>query len=388
MKHLLITLLLASGFASCAKETPQQQPTDGEAVQLKIVPTVMEAGAGNIGAATHAKVEDNLFPLGAMMGLGISAPAATPALAAFYQNFYALNGGDAWRYYLNGVNAGTVLSGFSSWNDIELYGYYPYDATATDLTQIPFRIATLNGAVAEGTDATAMTDYMVAGTKTKNMATPSPAGELTLEFGHTMTAIDLYINRVSVTNNSNNMPALKLGSVTFDIAGGREFIVAGTYNAIDPDMTTMQSNITPGETATQMTITYPQATNINYVAVSAVNPLPARLLVIMPELRHIPATAGFEDATVTLTFSFVDQDGTEYLLEDVPGGKPTITFKLSDITNSGTTDMGLLAGYSYGVTATIGTYTHFSAPAGGTPTPPHVNYDPLVDADEDHFIDI
>jgi hypothetical protein len=201
-----------------------------------------------------------------------------------------------------------------------------------------------------------------------------------------MTAIDLYINRVVVLNNTSNMPVLRLGSVTFDITGGREFTISGTYNAIEPDMAVMQNNLTPDQTATQMTITYPNATDINYVNTPS-TPLPARLLVIMPELRHIPATTGFEDATVTMTFSFVDQDGNEYLLEDVPNGKPSITFNLSEITNNGN-DMGLLAGYSYGITATIGTYTHFAAPTTGTPTPPHVNYTPLVDADEDEFIDI
>jgi hypothetical protein len=376
MKILACTLLAAVALASCAKESPETAA--GDMVELRIVPTVVEATTGDIGVVTRAKliIEGGQFPVGSMIGLAISAPTASPAIASFYDNFYALYGGDAWRYYLNNINSGSTLSGFSSWNNIELYGFYPYDPSVTDLSSVPFSIATLNNGVGEGTETTALTDYMVAGTKTKDMNTSS--GELTLEFNHMMTAIELFIGRLTVTS-----PVLKLGSVTFEIVeGDREFIISGTYNAVNPDVTNMQNNInTAGSiTATKMTITYPSSANIS---TSSATP---KLLVIMPELRQND-TVGNEDATVRMTFSFVDQDGSPYLFEDITSGEPSVEFKLSDITNSGTTDLGLLAGYSYGIKATVGTYTHFAAPTSGTPTPPHVNDTALVDADNE-YIDI
>lgn len=361
-------------LTSCIKETELTRPGNDE-VPLHIVPTIIEATAGGIDATTRAKIT-GAFPIGSVMGLRISAPAASPPIASFYDSFYGLFGGDAWRYYLNDVSAGTVLSGLSSWGNIELSAYYPYDDAATDLTAIPFSIATLNGAEAVGSEMT-LTDYMVAGTQTKNMTTGTPSGELALEFHHLMTAIDLLIHK---TGNAN-APILRLASVTFKIEGGREFVIAGTYNAINPDMTNMQNNINAAgrTTATQMTFTYPSSPNISTTR-------GARLLLMMPELRQ-NTDAGNEDATITMTFSLTDQDGSPYLIEGFADGNPVVTFNLSSITNSGTTDKGLLAGYSYAVQAIVDTYIRFAAPATGTPTPPHVNY-VIEDADDDNHIEI
>jgi hypothetical protein len=385
---MVLAALTTLALVSCSKESPQQTAAGSE-VELRIVPTVVEAASGDIGVVTRAKVdeEDGKFPVGTMIGLGISAPAASPAIASFYDNFYASYDGGVWRYYLNNINAGTTLSGFSNWNTIALYGYYPYDPAATDLGAVPFSIATLNGGVGEGSETTALTDYMVAGTRTKDMNTAS--GEVTLQFGHMMTAIELYINRISsITTSNPALPILKLGSVTFEIVTGtRKFVISGTYTAINPDMTDMQNNINPAgrTTATKMTITYPSSPTITYSSNSAL--ITPRLLVIMPELRQ-NSMAGNEDATVRLTFSFTDQDGSPYLLENIAGGKPSVEFNLSAISNSGTTDKGLLAGYSYGIKATVGTYTHFAAPTTGSPTPPHINDTPITDAAQDEFIDI
>ncbi|MCL2561429.1 MAG: fimbrillin family protein [Rikenellaceae bacterium] len=378
---ITIFCLLTLAIAACSREVPYDM-RDGT-ISFGIVPTIIESGSGEIApAASRAKV-DGVFPQGAMIGLGISAPSASPALASFYNSFYGWFNGATWFYYLNNVSTGDRLSGFSSWGAIEVYGYYPYNVAVTDFSAIPFRVADLTGTPgeAEGTDATAMTDYMVAGTQTKDMQIPSPAGDLPLQFGHMMTAIEFVVNRSTVSSG----PVLRLGSVTFEISGGspaREFVVSGTYTAINPDMTNLTNNVTPGDAATSMTISYPSGANITSTGASR------RLLVIMPELRQTMGAGGADDATVTMTFRFIDQDGTPYLFEDIAGGNPSISFALSDITNSGTSDCGLLAGYSYAVTATIGTYTKFAAPTTGTPTPPHVNYDPLVDDPNSEYIDI
>jgi hypothetical protein len=105
---------------------------------------------------------------------------------------------------------------------------------------------------------------------------------------------------------------------------------------------------------------------------------------IMPELRQDSLLG---DATVTLTFQFLDEDGSHYVFENISGGDPSVSFKLSDIKNT-SNDNGLLAGYRYQIMGTVGTYTKFIAPTTGTPMPPHINDNPLVDDPDQHIVDI
>ncbi len=377
------TLIAALALAACGNDRTEQPAQAGE-IPLRIAPTVIQSPEGMIEAMTRGKVEGE-FQIGATIGLGISAPAAVPALPSFYDDFYARFNGDAWRYYLNDINNGDRLSGFANWHDIEVYGYYPYDPATTDLAAVPFRIADMDGAEAKGTDATALTDYMVAGTQCKDMFTPNPVGDLPLQFGHMMTAIELVVNRALPEQSGMvHLPVMKLGRATFEITEGpRKFVVSGTYNAINPDTTNIAGNITPGQAVTKMTIDYLSSTNITFIRNPSVTPVPHRLLVIMPELRQ-NASAGFEDATVKITFDFIDQDGQIVEFDD---GKPTVSFRLSDVANAGK-DNGLLAGYSYAVTASIGYYTHFVAPTGGSPTPPHVNRPDLEDDGTPNIIEL
>lgn len=364
--------LLMLVFTACSKELGEK---GDDVVTFGIVPTIIEAGSGDIGSVdTRAKL--NSFDSGLMIGLGINAPGASPALSSFYNHFYGLANGTIWFYYLNNVNSGDKLSGFSHWGNINLYGYYPYNASVTDLAQIPFHIATVDGVTgkATGTDADAFTDHMVAGTATKNMGTGGST-DISLRFGHLMTALELIVTRTHA-----NVPALKLGSVIFEIGGNREFIVSGKYTAVNPTMSVPGTgdNIKEiGNVAKEMTIFYPTATYMTSTSKYAT--VNTQLLVLMPELKH-NSTTGFENATVKLTFHFLDQDDKPYIFEGISGGNPSISFDLKDVSNSNTTDLGLLAGYTYAVTATMGTYTHFAAPTTGTALPPQVIYGDLVEA--------
>lgn len=371
--NIVLSGLLMFVFTACNKELADN--SDG-VVTFSIVPSIMATGSADIAQEeTRAKIEGESFPAGSMIGLGISASSS---LSSYYTNFYGLTNGATWYYYLNNINSGDRLSGFSYWEEINLYGYYPYNASATNLASIPFRIATPKAGVlgeAEGADSDVFTDYMVAGTATKRMDTNTPP-LVSLTFGHLMTAIELRIKR-----SHNNQPILKLGSVTYEIENPRSFIISGTYKAVNPDMSVLSNNISPVETVNKMTIAYPSHADITNNSTST------RLLMLMPELRQ-NSTAGFENATVKLTFHFTDQDGEHYIFENAQGGDPAISFTLASVTNSGTTDSGLLAGYSYAVTATLGTYTHFAAPTTGTPIPPQVINNALVDSPDDSQIDI
>ncbi len=365
---------------SCGYERPEH-PAGSGAVPLRITPMISDSGESEVGVITRAKI-DGEFTIGSTIGLGVSAPDAVPAISSFYKSFYGLFGGDAWRYYLNNINGGDRLSGFRSWGNIEVYGYHPYNPATTNLGAVPFEIAVSNGMEALGTDATALTDHMVAGTQLKDMFTPDPEGDLPLHFKHMMTALAIAINR---TGGTQQFPELKIGRVTFEITdGNREFVVSGTYNAIHPDMLAPADNITPGETVKKMTIEYLSSTLIEMIREEQGLIVPHRLLVIMPELRH-KAGAEFEDATVKITFEFIDQDGNMIELDN---GNPSVSFRLSDVTNVGTDDKGLLAGYSYAIKAYVGTYTHFTAPVTGSPTPPHVNRPELEDDTNPGFIEM
>lgn len=377
MKRILkmtFTGLLGFAAVSCGKEMAGGEVNG--TVYFSIVPTVTEAGAAEIEQVSRAKVTGSAFPAGTTIGLRISAPSASPAISPFYDNFFATYNGETWLYYLDNVNAGDRLSGFSNWGRISVDGYYPYNNAVTDLAEIPFRIASMNGAIAEATDAMVATDFMAAETQTKDMLIPDPAGALPLRFGHVMTAIEFEVNR-----SISSVPLLKLDNVTYEISGGspaRKFTVSGTYNAISPDLDNMTNNIAAGDTANTMVISYPSSFDITSLQVKSI------LLVMMPELRW---TSPADDATITMTFRFRDQDGEPFLFQEVGGGNPSITFNLYDITN-GNNDRGLLAGWSYTVKATLGHYTRFVAPTEGTPMPPHVNYTELVDDPNNEFVDI
>lgn len=316
--------LLAFAMASCSEEIHDSPALNGSA-ELRILPQV----TGTVQA--KAAVAGASFASGAQVGLRLASSVQT--LNGMYNNFYASYNGTDWRYFLNGTNTGTRLSGFSNWGTVTVMGYYPYNGDVTDFSAIPFRIAGDDGV---STRDEATTDYMVAGTKTKQMATG--AGTVTLEFEHLMTYVYLYLTR------TYQGPALTLHKVTLEI-DNRDFVVAGTYKANNPDMSNISGLITPLKTTTKLEITINQTISTGAGAIATVP------LVIMPEL----AAAG-GDATVTVTLYFNDADGLPFYFDDHNRDNPVMTFSLSSV-DSGS---GFLRGKQYRLSATLGTFVHFN----------------------------
>ena len=388
LRKISIIGLLALAAAACTKEQTiggGGQTESGQKVDFAILPTLGGGVSGSIDAPDDTRAQVNptvlgVFPTGLQVGLSIFASAPANPLPSLYNNFYtSTNTVGTYNYFLGGINSGPLLSGFTNWNVISVYGYFPYNGAVTNIAAIPFSVATPSATPGEATttDVLSQTDYMVAGTATKNMAAGTGI-PVTLQFKHLMTAIELYVSR---SNSSMNIP-MQLAQVTYEITnttGSRSFGVSGTYTAKNPNMTNMTGNIAAGATATKMTVSYAPPTT------AAITNTGYRLLIIMPELRQ-NATAGNEDATLKLTFLFNDNNGNHYVFEDYPGD-PSVSFTLSSVTNAVDAtlnpagDNGLLAGYTYRVVASIGTYTHFAAPKDGVPTPIVVDPDQSLPLD-------
>lgn len=319
--------LLALATASCSEEIHDSPALNGTA-ELRILPQV----TGTV--QTKAAVAGTSFASGAQVGLRLASSDQT--LNDMYGNFYASYNGTDWRYFLNGTNTGTKLSGFSNWGTVTVMGYYPYNGNVTDFSAIPFRIAGDDG-VTTKEDAT--TDYMVAATKTKQMA--DGQGTVTLEFEHLMTYVYLYLYR------QYQGPVLTLSKVTLEIDNSRSFVVAGTYNADNPDMSDVSNIpglITPLKTTQKLEIATNQAISASAGTYATVP------LVIMPQLAVING-----DATVTVTLYFNDADGLPFYFDDHNGNNPVMTFSLSSV-DSGS---GFLRGKQYRLQATLGTFVHF-----------------------------
>jgi hypothetical protein len=323
IRNTFIISLLALAAASCSQEA-HDNPTPESDVEFRVIPRV----TGTV--ETKAAVTGSTF--GANMQVGLRIESLAQPLNSMYNNFYASHSGTDWRYFLNGVNTGAKLSGFSSWNTVTVMGYYPYDAAVTDFNAIPFSIAADDGTT---TNTQATIDYMVAETKTKVMASANP--EVTLQFEHLMTYIYLYLHR------QYQGPALTLSKVRLEINNDRKFVVSGTYDADNPNMINVASLISSVKTSNRLDIT----TNHTITTGTGYTTIP---LVIMPQLL-----AADGDATVTVTLYFLDADSLAFYFDDHNGANPTISFSLSGV-DSGT---GFQRGKQYRLDAILGTYVHF-----------------------------
>lgn len=359
-------VLFALMLTACGESTNVEVDNGVEqSVSFSILPSIGETLQAEI--TTRAKV-DGTFASGAQIGLGIrSVISGSTPVSTVYSHFFSRFNGTDWLYYLGGVSNGTRLSGFAGWGTIEVCGYYPYNSAVTNPAQVPFRIASIEAGVAKAIDVEAQVDYMVAEPQSKDM-TLGTNQPVALAFDHLMTSIELRIRR-----QYNSLPSLKLEKVVFEINASRTFTVEGMYNAQTPDMSNMSNNITPLVTSNRMEITYPNSTNITSDEYSN------RLLVILPEIR---LTTEADDATLTLTFSFTERDGTPYVFED-NAPNPSLSFALSSVDNGTGNDKGLLSGRTYRIQAILGTYTKFTAPTG-----PTVVDAPLDENTTPEFIDI
>jgi hypothetical protein len=350
IRNTLMIPLLALAAASCS-EGMHDNPAE---VEIRIIPQAQVTGTVETKAAIG--IDGSTFGTGAQVGLKVTSSAKT--LDNMYSNFYASPNSGVWNYFLNGINVGAKLSGFSDWGTVTVMGYHPYNynnGNPVDFDAIPFRIAGNSG---NTTQAEATIDYMVAEKKSKLMNNGVNAVEL--KFEHLMTYLYLYLSR------SDQGPALTLSRVTLEINNGRSFVVDGTYkaNAGASDMSNIPALITPGSTSATLDIETDQAITTSSTGITTVP------LVIMPQLA---TTDG--DATITATFYFLDGDKNPYKF-DSPLTDPSVSFKLSDVSSGA----GLLRGNQYRITATLRTYIHFDgAPSvfnwgmQESPNPNHVD---------------
>ena len=356
MKKIIITGLLAVALVACTKESTTGPGAGGNEISLEITPTVAQTSQEEA-IETRARVSGTSFSLGDRVGLFI---AGSNVPASIYDNILALRGGAGWGYYLNGLYNGTVLSGFSDWNTITLHGYYPYDANVTNLNSIPFRIAdetSPGSGEAVATEEEVSVDYMVAGTKTKDMSTSAPTDYLTLEFHHLMTAIDINLTKpYQGPNLLLDRAVLEIGAVGGGGGGTRSLSINGTYSANNSGIPNLSAELTATTSVKKLTMNYTSTNKIVSHNSNRRSPL-----LIMPELRH-NVTPGLEDAEVTITLYFTETNGDPYVFEDIDSdgsGNPQIKFNLSDIANAADDD-GLLAGKVYLINASVGTYVKFT----------------------------
>lgn len=326
MRKIIYICLLAIFFGGC---TNSEEPIGSEGMEVRILPRVENTSTVD----TRAIITGTEFPGGSSVGLAIYNTSTTNPHRAGYDRIKAIYNGVTWAYYVDGSNTSAKLQGYDKIK-LDVVGYYPYNDLVTDVAKVPFRVG--------NTEAT-NEDYMWAYQANQTIAQQP----ITLEFKHLMTCLEFRIRKLYAG------PKLTIKSIVYSIAG-RDFVVAGTYDAktgeITATMTENKFGVVFDKTIKQ-SIDYPNLTT--EVASCAV---------MMPEL--IMTSAG-SDATVSATIDF----DNESLINN--GG--TYTFKLSEVVDSSGTK-GLLAGKKYVVGVDVSNFVKYA----GFP----VCVDWLEDADE------
>lgn len=324
MRKIIYICLLAFFFGGC---THNEELISSESVEVRILPRVENTSTVD----TRAIITGTEFPGGSSVGLAIYNTSTTNPHRAGYDRIKAIYNGVTWAYYADGSNTSAKLQGYDKFN-LDVVGYYPSNDLVTDVTKVPFRVG--------NTEAT-NEDYMWAYQADQAM------GTIPLTFNHLMTCLEFRIRKLYAG------PKLTIKSIVYSIVG-RDFVVAGTYDAktgeITATMTENKFGVVFDKTIKQ-SIDYPNLTT--EVASCAV---------MMPEL--IMTSAG-SDATVSATIDF----DNETLINN--GG--TYTFKLSEVGDTPGVK-GLLAGKKYVVGVDVSNFVKYA----GFP----VCVDWLEDADE------
>lgn len=343
-------------MAACSKGPGAESAAE---TALRMSPVVSYAP----GNATRAVITTTSFPVNSEVGyivIGSSDASAEyagkPHLPG-YDKISAVYTADAvWSYYVNAAYAGRVVAGYKTYGKIDVFGYYPYNASVScgDHTAIPYEIGVVENGTATATEAQVTRDYM--------WATPV--------IGHTMTneAVQMNFNHVMTCLRFNVQknyvgPALVIKTLTFSMSNGRKFSLGGTYDATAAVPTTSSD---PTKEVDKIVVNYNKT-------LPASNTSRYSCALIVPELR---TTDNTDDAEMTVEFVFSDQEDDA---QD-PGGLDfhngsTYKFKLSDVDN-GAAGNGLLAGRIYNVNVNLSNFVKYS----GTPK---VVF-PGWDADENH----
>lgn len=341
IRKLYIPALALLIAASCSKGPGAE---NGAETGLRLTPMVSQAPGG----PTRAVVTTTTFATGTTVGYMVIGSSDEEAQ---YAGLPHLPGYDkitsthtsttgTWSYNIDGAYAGYSVAGQKTYGDIDIFGFYPYNASVTYLnrTAIPYEIGVVSGATATATEAQASRDYMwatpVIDHTMSNTAVP-------MQFNHAMTCIRFNVRKMYVG------PQIYVRTLKFSMDNGRTFSLGGTYDAT-VSVPTLTSD--PTKEVSEITVTYDKSLPAN-------NTGRYPFALIVPELK---TTGPLDDAEMTVEFLFSDQEN--------PGGLDfhegtTYKFRLSDVQDAVNGD-GLLAGRLYNVDVDLSNFVKYS----GTPT--------------------
>lgn len=154
------------------------------------------------------------------MGLWVCNGAETPShLSPILNEFkncrieYSLyeDNSEQWNFYGNGRSWSNSIA-VDNGTAVDIYSYYPWDESITDITSIPF--------------ASGCTDYLWCAPVilSEEQTTGDDVLDVTLNYRHVMTCIE-----VSVKANANN--AIKMDELTLADITGSNIAASGTFNA-------------------------------------------------------------------------------------------------------------------------------------------------------------
>lgn len=349
-------------FASCAKEQGSD-PGDGES-SFRIVPQVSSYASSQEQAAVSSRaiVEGTAFKSADEVGYIILGSAGSyrnegvPHLGGYGNvRAQAVGTGD-WMYFIfYNQYLGQTLTGFTSYGNVDIYGYHPYDQAVdeNDLNAIPYSLGTVSGTEVVTTGAMVEKDYMYATPVLNYAMLPGQSAQMT--FNHIMTCLEFRVRKMFAG------PALTLSTIDFTITGtnGRVFHVTGDFDAADGTVRRDPS------TVTRILVDYSKTLGNTSTSQPTTTYMSCSLM-----LPSLECSGVGDDATITAVFHFVDQDGGQWEFRD--GANTTYSFNLSDVVDPVVpTDYGLRAGKRYQVTVDVSNFVKYS----GMPTVVYPDWD-------------
>lgn len=325
MKKLLILIMLPLISAACKKETAALP--DGMS-GLRIAPYIASAASAESSAEIVSRSAVNGLFNGFTAGLTVTEAGDPTAeylpgyrnIRAFLDNISNVN---LWDYKPAGATASAPQVGvYKNRGPVDLYCYYPYNASVTDITAIPFEV---------GNTVASNIDYMWA---TPIAVDPSePVTLIAPKLNHVMT--QLYFNiQVSYAG------PLLLKNIKL-VASDKIFKLRGTYDATDDGKISTEE-----EDKSNILI-------FNWNAqLAATNGIP----ILFPEI----SVAAGDNTTISISMYF-DNDK---MLYEGGGADNAFTFKLADIVTN-TSNFGFMRGSQYQCTIKIDNFVKYE----GYPNP-------------------
>lgn len=367
MRKYIIILLAAVLMTACSTDdiSPVKPPHNlrGDSTLLDINASIMqESGTRAINTGTKFKYHDKIGIWCTVAGNMAPYNQRKNNIQAEWrqywgnerQKFLGLTS-DYWRYSYEGSNA-TFVSLFIAPNtyiddnggvvtrNMDVYAYAPYSSGVSDLTAIPFSIAT-------NTPDSSQVDYMYAVENLSSEASNknidvSDGGDknITFSFAHAMTGIKVIITNKNTDNDNTSKSQLDVITIKKSANGTTPLYTSGTLNALTGEMKGSK-----------------ESDSINLTNI---------------EKWMSPDNDNKAEATILLVPTDYKADG-DYLLSLVIDGQrmttrhnetgeetayeyalPRELFKYTD--SGGTVHYGLRAGYTYTLEFTYDNYIHIS----------------------------